>query len=194
MTPQRRLPSVSSGLRVGARLQTGDSEPPRRPATGKAALDDRGGVQPHAFAAPAIFSVRERGACGVMEYSLNQQPFNHHSRLRRWSRPRHPPRRSTHPRGALRHRGRLVVAQRSRAPALHPRTCPHSPCAGVWQTKAERPDMPLIVCVCGGPATRGTENAYRGGCTGRYDDGRTGLYHMYDASTTSASRSQISTS
>src|SRR2546421_1576943 len=28
---------------------------------------------------------------------------------------------------------------------------------------------------------------------GRYDDGRTGLCHMYDASTTSASRSQIST-
>src|SRR6266545_8128919 len=25
--------------------------------------------------------------------------------------------------------------------------------------------MPLIACVCGGPATRGTENAYRGGCT-----------------------------
>ena len=25
--------------------------------------------------------------------------------------------------------------------------------------------MPPIVCVCGGPATRGTENAYRGGCT-----------------------------
>jgi hypothetical protein len=29
---------------------------------------------------------------------------------------------------------------------------------------------------------------------GRYDDGRTGLCHMYDASTTSASRWQISTS
>jgi len=29
---------------------------------------------------------------------------------------------------------------------------------------------------------------------GRYDDGRTGPCHMYDASTTSASRSQISTS
>src|SRR5215217_2140144 len=25
--------------------------------------------------------------------------------------------------------------------------------------------MPLIVCVCGGPAARGTENAYRGGRT-----------------------------
>src|SRR6266702_6893334 len=25
--------------------------------------------------------------------------------------------------------------------------------------------MPPIGCVCGGPATRGTENAYRGGCT-----------------------------
>src|SRR6188472_53906 len=34
--------------------------------------------------------------------------------------------------------------------------------------------MPLIVCVCGGPATRGTENAYRGGCTVDKTTGRTG--------------------
>ena len=29
----------------------------------------------------------------------------------------------------------------------------------------KRPDLPLIMCVCGGPATRGCENAYRGGGT-----------------------------
>ena len=32
-------------------------------------------------------------------------------------------------------------------------------------SRSERPHMPLMVCVCGGPATRGTENTYRGGCT-----------------------------
>ncbi len=62
------------------------------------------------------------------------------------------------------------------------------------EREEERTHMPLIVCVCGGPATRGTENAYRGGCTVDTTTGSTGLCHMYDASTTSASRSQISTS
>src|SRR2546430_711091 len=33
------------------------------------------------------------------------------------------------------------------------------------RSKIRCADLPLIVCVCGGPATRGTDNAYRGGCT-----------------------------
>src|SRR6266511_2669695 len=44
-------------------------------------------------------------------------------------------------------------------------------CCISWRTRAchiaVRPfkKQPLIVCVCRGPATRGTDNAYRGGCT-----------------------------
>ncbi len=35
----------------------------------------------------------------------------------------------------------------------------------IANTGCDRSLLPPIVCVCGGPATRGTENAYRGGCT-----------------------------
>lgn len=53
---------------------------------------------------------------------------------------------------------------------------------------------PLVIVIGPESATRGAESAYRWRMHGRYDDGRTGLCHIYDASTTSASRSRISTS
>src|SRR6266568_4734527 len=38
--------------------------------------------------------------------------------------------------------------------------------------------MPLIACVCGGPATRGTESASRGGCTVECGDGDGPMSHV----------------
>jgi hypothetical protein len=61
---------------------------------------------------------------------------------------------------------------------------------GSQPRRPDHPIMPRIVCVLRGPATRGTENAHRGGCMGDTTVGRA----MSDALTTSASRSQISTS
>jgi hypothetical protein len=52
--------------------------------------------------------------------------------------------------------------------------------------------MPLMVCVAEVPQREVLRTPTV--ADARYDDGRTGLCHMYDASTTLASRSQISTS
>jgi catechol 2,3-dioxygenase-like lactoylglutathione lyase family enzyme len=50
------------------------------------------------------------------------------------------------------------------------------------EREQERAHMPLIVRVCGGPASRGTENAYRGGCRSirRREDGPMSHVRRFD--------------